>query len=131
MIRLYLLAFLSLFTGSTVFGQTNADNKIEFTVDREYWEACETGLGDCAPLTLRRDSKQDSVLLVMPCGGTTTTVVLSGPGLEKPIQKVTVSSNDCPPSFDLTGLPDGKYEAYMKACGLGGGISFYLKTKNE
>ena len=66
----------------------------------------------------------------MPYGGTATTVTLTGQGQEKPIHQVVISHKDCPPTFDLTGLPDGKYGAKMLACGLGGRITLYLKTKN-
>jgi hypothetical protein len=96
-------------------------------IDRAYWEGCETGEGACEPLTFYRDSKIKKIFLLMPCGGTVTDVSLSnehGVAL-----KNTWMANNCPPMFDLTTLGDGKYSAYMLACGLGGGITFMLKTK--
>lgn len=70
-------------------------------------------------------------MLIMPCGGTYTTVHLTKKGQVEPIKKLNIGHDECPPSFDLTGLEDGEYEAYMWACGLGGPIKFNLKTKNE
>ena len=115
----------------TINGQTHNNSKIEFSVDFDYWEGCETGEGECLPLTFERISTQDTVLLVMPCGGTVTTVFLTKEGKDTPLMSVGIDYDECPPTFDLTNLQDGKYVVYMLACGLGGSINFILLTKNK
>jgi hypothetical protein len=101
--------------------------KISF-VDFDYWEGCETGKGECKPLTFTRSSKDENWFLFMPCGGTATTVTLTAFGQKIPIQKISIGHSECPPIFDLTNLTDGKYFAYMLACGLGGQIEINLTT---
>lgn len=105
------------------------DTKTEFKIDFEYWEGCETGESPCIPLEFNRGTEKDSINLIMPCGGTATTVKLFQDGSDKPIRTTSISYNECPPTFDLTGLPDGTYSAYMTACGLGGGVNFKLITE--
>ena len=140
-------AFLTLttYTGNTrtkdyyIFPDYNAKKGIEkvkiSTVDFNYWEGCETGKGKCKPLTFTRKSKIKNWFLFMPCGGTATTVTLSKQqGIPKEnniIQKTEITHSECPPIFDLTNLADGKYYAYMLACGLGGQIEINIRTKNE
>lgn len=99
-----------------------------FSVSRSYWEGCETGNGTCEPLTFYRDSKLKKTFLLLPCGGTVTSVSLSSKENGISFQN-ECWAKDCPPMFDLTESGDGKYSAYMLACGLGGGITFTLKTK--
>lgn len=107
--------------------------KIE-TIDYNYWEGCETGQGECKLLTFKRNNLENW-FLVIPCGGTLTTVTLSKEkGIVKDdevIQKIEINHNDCPPIFDLTNLSDGKYFTYMLACSLGGQIEINLITKKE
>jgi hypothetical protein len=97
-------------------------------VEFDYWEGCETGKGECKPLTFMRGSKDESWFLFMPCGGTATTVNLTASGQKSPIQTTSIGHSQCPPIFDLTNLADGKYFAYMLACGLGGQIEINLTT---
>lgn len=113
---------------NSVYAQNTRDNLV-FTVDRDYWEGCETGEGICEPLTFERNSINDSIELVMPCGGTFTTVHLTYN--DETIETVEVDAMDCPPKFDLTGMKDGEYGAYMQACGLGGPIKFRIITKRK
>ena len=102
------------------------------TVELAYWEACETGIGDCEPLELTRNSSDEKWLLVLPCGGTSTDVTLSKekgfPKMDAIIQRISITYEECPPVFELTHLPDGKYYAYMFGCGLGGQIEVVLTT---
>lgn len=35
------------------------------------------------------------------------------------------------PSLDLTGLPDGKYVAWMTSCGLGGMFQVLISTNSD
>ncbi|MEL6699536.1 MAG: hypothetical protein AAFP89_25075 [Bacteroidota bacterium] len=104
-------------------------------VDFDYWEGCETGKGKCNPLTLTRNSTDKNWYLIMPCGGTETSVTLSKqqgiPEENDIIRKEKISSSECPPIFELTNLKDGKYFAYMLACGLGGQIEINIRTEKE
>jgi hypothetical protein len=99
-------------------------------VDFDYWEGCETGSGDCKPLMLSRSSNDEKWFLFMPCGGTSTTVTLNAAGQANVIQETNVIHSQCPPIFELTHLPDGKYFAFMLACGLGGQVEINLTTKH-
>jgi hypothetical protein len=137
------LLTLTEYTGNTktdnyyIFPDYNQKKGIEnvkiSTVDFDYWEGCETGKGECKPLTFNRKSKSENWFLIMPCGGTSTTVTLSKqkgiPNENDIIQKNETSFSECPPVFDLTELNDGKYFAYMLACGLGGQIEINLVTE--
>lgn len=101
--------------------------KVDY-VNFDYWEACETGEGDCNPLHFSRTKSDKNYFLFLPCGGTATTVSLRTIGQETVIQEINVDHSQCPPVFDLSRLPDGKYFATMLSCGLGGQIEFNLKT---
>ncbi len=130
---------LTTYTGDTkttdyyIFPEYDANKGIEKVrisfVDFEYWEGCETGKGECNPLTFIRFSQDENWFLFMPCGGTATTVNLTVSGQKNPIQTTSIRHAQCPPFFDLTNLADGKYFAYMLACGLGGQIEINLTTK--
>ena len=100
------------------------------TINGDYWLGCETGQGDCTPLTFYRDTTAQKWVLVMPCAGSETTVFLSKEGVETPIDSKSVAASECPPIFELTDLEDGQYEAYMLGCNLGGGVRFSLVTKS-
>jgi hypothetical protein len=104
-------------------------------VDFDYWEGCETGKGKCNPLTFTRNSTNKNWYLIMTCGGTATKVTLSEqqgiPTVKDVIQQEEISYAECPPIFKLTNLKDGKYFAYMIACGLGGQIEINLKTEKN
>ncbi len=107
-------------------GTTNIQKaKIEF-IDFDYWESCETGKGDCKPLTFSRTKNEQNWFLIMPCGGTETTISISGQAFNKELH---LNNDNCPPYLDLTNLADGKYSANMIACGLGGTVNFNLTTK--
>ncbi len=130
---------LTTYTGNTkttdyyIFPDYDAKKGIEKVrisyVDFDYWEGCETGKGECKPLAFICGSKDENWFLFMPCGGTSTTVNLTIAGQKTPIQTTSIGHSECPPIFDLTNLADGKYFAYMLACGLGGQIEINLTTK--
>jgi len=61
----------------------------------------------------------------MPCGGTETTITISGQNFKK---KLHLFHDSCPPYLELTNLNDGQYSVNMIACGLGGTIIFNLVT---
>ena len=133
------------YTGDTkttdyyIFPEYDAKKGIEKVrlsyVDFDYWEGCETGKGKCNPLTFTRNSTDKNWYLIMPCGGTATTVTLSEqqgiPKEKDVIQQEEISYAECPPVFKMTNLKDGKYFAYMLACGLGGQIEINLKTEKK
>lgn len=98
--------------------------KIEY-IDFDYWEGCETGKGDCKPLTFSRTEKENYWFLIMPCGGTETAITISGRNFNKELH---LNHDNCPPYLDLSNLVDGKYSANMRACGLGGTVTFNLTT---
>lgn len=98
--------------------------KIDF-IDFAYWEACETGKGDCQPLTFTRTKTVKNWYLRMPCGGTETAISIRGQNFNK---KLHLHHDNCPPCLDLTNLNDGQYFATMIACGLGGTVQFNLTT---
>lgn len=96
-------------------------------ITRAYWEACEKGTPACEALTFYKDSRLKKTFLLLPCGGSATTVSLSKD--KGVILESSWWAKECPPMFDLTALGDGKYSAYMLACGLGGRVEFTLKDK--
>jgi hypothetical protein len=106
--------------GKTGFQKVKTD-----FIDFEYWEGCETGKGECKPLTFTRLKAEKNWFLIMPCGGTETAVTISGQNFDKELH---LFHESCPPCLDLTNLSDGKYSANMRACGLGGTVTFILAT---
>lgn len=73
---LFILTFFAL-TALTSFGQTKPNKNVVVQIlDFDYLEGCETGKGDCTPIEIFRQNKQDSVLLVFPSGGTQSDVYL-------------------------------------------------------
>lgn len=99
------------------------------TVEFKYWEGCEIGRGPCKPLIFHRDAENSRWFLIMPCGGTSTSVTLSDS--TRIVGKVGVNADQCPPVFELTNLKDGIYLATMLACGLGGSIEFLISTNSR
>ena len=136
---------LTTYTGDTkttdyyIFPDYDAKKGIEKVklsfVDFDYWEVCETVQGECMPLIFKRLNNVEKWFLIMPCGGTATTVTLSEkqgvPEGKDIIQKKEILHSECPPIFELTELKDGKYFAYMLACGLGGQIEINIMTEKE
>lgn len=98
---------------------------IEF-IDFDYWEGCEKDKDNCFPLTYVRKKSDKNWFLIMPCGGTETSIIISGLNFRKELH---LYHNDCPPYLDLSNLVDGQYTATMQSCGLGGTIHFSLVTK--
>lgn len=93
----------------------------------EHWEACEMGK-PCPTITFTRKKDQPNSFLLMPCGGTQTSVTVSG--IDNSVsKKMNLTAEDCPPWVELTSFPDGRYAANMYACGLGGGVRFIIKTE--
>ncbi|HAD98006.1 MAG TPA: hypothetical protein DCG19_11415 [Cryomorphaceae bacterium] len=111
----------------TLKGQTNIE---KFTIDRQLWENCETGQGKCDTVQIVR-SPNKRIMLIMPCGGTSTAVTLTRQNEEVPIRQLNIKVNGCPPTFDITDLEDGNYVAYMFSCALGGAVDISLSTRKE
>ncbi len=132
---------LTTYTGGTatedyyIFQNYDAKNNVEpakiSTVDFDYWEGCETGEGACIPLRFTRSLKDVRWFLFMPCGGTQTDVTFSEAAENGLEMELHIYSEDCPPAFDISEAPDGKYYAYMLGCALGGQIEINLETKKE
>ena len=98
------------------------------SVDRDYWEACEAGSMDCRPLTFTRNAGQKQWFLVVPCGGTYTSVKLTDAN-GKRVREINAKYGECPAMLDLSTLPDGKYFATMVSAGLNGKIEINLSTR--
>ena len=128
------LSILTLFllTELTSCGQTKTrKNVVVQTLNFYYLEGCETGKGDCKPIEIFRQNKQDSVLLVFPSGGTQSDVYLhstKNKNIELHDKKV---SGQGKPTLNLTNLDDGEYSANIISCGLGGSCLVRLKTKKQ
>lgn len=142
MTRILLIVTFTILTCLASFGQSGSKNQnIVYTVDFDYLEGCETGKGDCNPVTIERHSKKDSITLIFPNGGTLTDIYLytessftkwmSGTPQDepKPLRHDHKEANQGKPFLDLTGLPDGKYRPRMLGCGLGGGFKLTIVTK--
>ncbi|MEO0468646.1 MAG: hypothetical protein AAF206_03425 [Bacteroidota bacterium] len=120
---------LSLLSGVlTIFFSHPPQSPITFTVSYDHMLACETGEGPCDTLQFVRPADADYVKLVMPCGGTQTTLILHQADFNHPISEQHFRHEDCPPQIDLTGLADGIYMVNVFSCGLGGGLTFDLTT---
>jgi len=100
--------------------------KIQY-IESAYWEGCETGKGECKPLTFKRSPGEKNWFLIMPCGGTQTSITIKGTDNSYK-KELNLFHNNCPPFIELTDMTDGKYSANMLSCGLGGTIYFVLKT---
>ena len=126
--RLYIFAFFFLISPFG-FGQTAADKKIIIkTLDFDYLEGCETGKGDCKPIEIFRQDKQDSILLIFPSGGSYSDVYLKSKDLKVDLHDQKSYSQE-QPKINMTGLPDGEYSANIVSCGLGGACIIRLRTK--
>jgi hypothetical protein len=121
---------LFVLTALASWGQTKLNRKVVVqTLGFDYLEGCETGKGDCKPIEIIRNSKQDSVLLVFPSGGTESDVYLRS-AKNKNIElhdKRFIGQGK--PTLNLTNLEDGEYSASIASCGLGGSCLVRLKTK--
>jgi hypothetical protein len=95
------------------------------SIDYKYWESCETGKGKCLPLRFIRPKSKKEWFLLMPCGGTATSIIITGTNNTIAYREDFVAST-CPPCVDLTKLKDGKYFVNMIGCGLGGSVEFNL-----
>ena len=98
------------------------------SVDRAYLEACETGSGPCKPLSFSRNSDQKQWFLMVPCGGTYTSVKLTDAN-GKRIREINAKYGECPPMLDLSTVPDGKYYVTIVSAALNGKIEINLTTR--
>jgi hypothetical protein len=111
----------------TSCSQTNHKTIIQ-ALDFAYLEGCETGKGACKPIEILRQTRQDSILLVFPGGGTESHVYLHS-ATDKRNDRRKAGQGGL--TLDLTKLDDGEYTASMISCGLGGSCKIRLKTKVE
>ena len=98
------------------------------SVDRAYLEACETGSGPCKALSFSRNSDQKQWFLMVPCGGTYTSVKLTDAN-GKRIREINAKYGECPPMLDLSTVPDGKYYVTIVSAALNGKIEINLTTR--
>lgn len=99
-------------------------------IEYDYWEGCETGEGDCKPLTFTRTYKNQPHYLFLP-GGSLGTVTVTDLKTNLIIQEISSSLGSPPFVLDTTHLPDGNYSLYMISCSLGGPVEIILKTEEE
>jgi hypothetical protein len=100
-------------------------------LDFAYLEGCETGKGACKPVEILRQTKQDSILLVFPSGGTESHVYLRSATDKRIELHDSRKAGQRKPTLNLTKLDDGEYTASIISCGLGGSCMIRLKTKVE
>lgn len=128
-----IIVCLLLFISCKCFSQALQSNKIVYNVTYEFLEGCETGKGDCKPVTLTRKTANDSITLFYPIGGTQSNVYLVS--TEDAKQKVELHDSKTigkgPLKLDLTGLPDGKYRTGIMSCNIGGSFELNIVTKKE
>lgn len=105
-------------------------NKIVYTLDHKLLEACETGIGNCKPVTIVRKSINDSISLFFPNGGTQSDAYLVSVTSAK--EKIELHDSKIHGQgqlkLDLTGIPDGKYRAGIMSCHLGGSVELNIVT---
>jgi hypothetical protein len=124
-----ILSIFSIFIISICFGQTKINRGIIVTIlDFAYLEGCETGKGDCKPIQIFRKNRQDSLVLIFPSGGTSSSVYLRSSNDNSIELNDKKSSGQGKPFLNLTNLADGKYSASIMSCGLGGSCSILIKT---
>lgn len=128
--RTFSILLLFALTTSVSCGQTKLNKEIIVqTLGFDYSEGCETGKGDCKPIEIVRQNKQDTVLLVFPSGGTQSDVYLHS-AVDKSLKLHDRKfSGQGKPVLNLTNLDDGEYSANIISCGLGGSCLVQLKTK--
>lgn len=98
------------------------------SVDRAYLEACETGSGPCKPPDLSRNADQKQWFLVMPCGGTYTSIKLTDAN-GKRVREINAKYGECPVMLDISTVPDGKYFVTVISAALNGKIEINLTTR--
>ena len=112
-----------------LFPTLNSYEQTNFTIEAEHWKACETRENPCKNIIIKRKSINEKLQLIMPCGGTYTTVKLYRSNKENPIKSLSIGFEECPPIFDITQLKDGNYSINMMACSLGGEVKFTIITE--
>ena len=112
-------------------GQINTapNDKIIQKISFDYLEGCETGMGDCNPIKIFRKTKQDSIFLIFPNGGTRSDIYLHSIKNKKIELHDRKSAGEGYPTLNLTSLEDGTYYANMVSCNVGGGFKVKIITK--
>ncbi len=131
------LLYIFIFLNCSIFSYENEEKFREINVPAEYIEACETGEGECLPIIIQRKTTNEKIKLVMPMGGTFTSIYLYDAPYNldekaNPLLEGTYYFQDKErPVFNLTEIKDGRYVVHMLACGLGGFFSIELKTETK
>ena len=135
------LLFFILLCGSHLSAQETPVPNIT-KVNIQHIVNCETGEGECPTIIIKRTAENEAVKLVVPPGGTVSTLsmyqqkdyskIFCGdcPDSVKPVLTSTVGINALH-KLDLSGLPDGSYTLHLMACHLGGFIPIYLHTRTR
>ncbi|MEI9810938.1 MAG: hypothetical protein WDO16_25355 [Bacteroidota bacterium] len=121
------ILFLTMMTGLSSCSQSYT-NKVIYTIDFAWLEGCETGKGDGKPVLISRQCSTDTIQLIFPEGGTSSSVYVYSASSDKPLRQDHTRAGEGHPSLDLTGLADGVYLAHMLACAIGGSFSIIIKT---
>ncbi len=130
--KTFFILTLFVLTALTSCSQTKLNkNFVVKTLDFDYLEGCETGKGNCKPIEIFRQNKQDSVLLVFQSGGTQSDVYLHSAKNKNFVLHDKKVSGLGKPTLNLTNLDDGEYTANIISCGLGGSCLVRLKTKRQ
>ena len=115
-----------------IFPEYNAEKNTEKVkvnyISKEYFENCEIGK-ECKEINLKKETERQKWFLILPCGGTFSSVYLRKKEEEKPIMETSTKHENCPPILELNELKDGKYFVNMISCGLGGKVELNIKTK--
>lgn len=108
-------------------------DKTIFKIDMSYWQGCEEHYDEeqCQPLEFERQNIQDEIVLITPCCGKSTEVILYKESSNIQIKKRNTSLSNCPPELNLTGLPDGKYSIETSNCPIYKRAKFLLITNQK
>ncbi len=132
--KIFLSLLISLLAN---YGIVSEAQNVEVT--REFMEGCEMGTTPCEPIEILRSHHDEDWNIVLPSGGTLSTVILyDQKGIDlfwsgKMEEAIPIRQDQCGPdrlpSITLKSLPDGTYFLRMMSCGLGGGFQLELRTR--
>lgn len=120
------------------YGLVSEAQAQKLEVSKEFMEGCEMGTTPCEPIIILRSHHDEDWNIVLPSGGTLSTVILyNQEGIDlfwsgKMEEAIPIRQDKCGPDrlpkLNLKGLPDGTYFLQMISCGLGGGFQLELGT---
>lgn len=135
-LKILLPLLIILFPSSEMVSE-DVTHKLE--VSKEFMEGCEMGTTPCEPIEILRSYHDEDWNIVLPSGGTFSTVILyDQEGVDlfwsgKMEEAIPIRQDQCGPDrlprINLKSLPDGIYFLRMLSCGLGGGFQVELRTR--